>query len=86
MSSPTSNKGWHGEFIKVCGGDLGFLPEYRRPDGVVCGIKRLEHLEEFEEEEARKFRGGSEDGLWDEKMFQDPEFLFNHNCMGTFHI
>lgn len=84
--SPTSNKGWHGEFVKVRGRDIGYLPEYRRPDGVVCGVKRLEHLEDFEEEEARRFVGDSEDGLWNEKIFLNPEFLYNHKCMGILHI
>lgn len=86
MSSPSSNKGWHGEFIKVYGGDLGFLREYQCPDGVVCCVKRLEHIEDCAEEEARRFIGGSEDGLWSGQMFLNPEFLYNNNFMGISHI
>lgn len=82
MSNPSSNKGWHDEFMKFSGGDLGFLPEYHRPDGIVYGVKRLEHLMEFEEEEARRFARGIESGLWTDNEFMDPEFLFNHNSMG----
>ena len=40
------NKGWHESHVMFRGGDLGYLPRYRIPDGVLGGVKRSEKLED----------------------------------------
>lgn len=74
MANPSSNKGWHGEFVKVKSGDLPYLPEYKRPDGVMGAIRRFEKLSIDEHSWAVTFVGGKKEGLWQEKEFWSPQF------------
>lgn len=80
VEGPSTNKGWHGEFIFVNGGDLGYLPEYRNPDGVTGAVRRIERLEAEEWDEAIRFAGGKTEGLWTKNDFLKIPFLISHNC------
>lgn len=62
MDVPSSNKGWHGDFLMSRGADLGYLPEYRNPDEITGGIRRSEKLEVSERDMARDFAGGQVKG------------------------
>lgn len=79
VEGPSTNKGWHGEFIFVRGGDLGYLPEYRKNDGVTGAVRRVEHLQPEEMGEAIKFAGEKAEGLWKDKTFFNVSFLIEHN-------
>ena len=58
---------------------MGYLPEYRRPDGVLGAVKRNEQLDPEEVGLAVKFTGGKDKGLWNESHFRDVPFLLKHN-------
>lgn len=74
---PTTNRGWHEEFLMFRGGDLGYLPTYS--DGIMGGIRRVEQLEQLEVLEAKKFVGGKPKGLWSERHFRMVSFLVSRN-------
>ena len=82
VEGPSSNKGWHPEFLMFRGGDLGYLPWYGRPDGAgaTVAVKKLEEIEEHEEASAQWFVGKELKGLWNEAHFRNTTFLYNHNC------
>lgn len=61
------------------GANLGYLPEYRKPDGVTGAIRRSEKLEEIEKNMERDFVGGQVKGLWLDNHFRKTYFLYNHN-------
>lgn len=77
---PSGNKGWHEEYVMLRGGDLGYLPRYRIPDGAICGVRRSEQWEESEVLEAENFVGRKLKGLWSERHFRTLSFLITHNC------
>ncbi|KAK1382822.1 hypothetical protein POM88_020557 [Heracleum sosnowskyi] len=78
---PSSNKGWHVEWLLFRGGDLGYLPEYRRPDGVNGAVRRSERLEPNERAATSLFVEGQVKGLWTEGDFWKVPFLVNHNLL-----
>lgn len=77
---PSSNKGWHGEIVKIRGGDLAYLLEYKKPDGVTVVVPRTERLAVNEKKWAKDFVGGKTSGLWEQREVWDPKFLVTHYC------
>lgn len=69
MEVPSTKKGWHPEFLMVKGGDLGYLPEYHRLDGVTDGVRRTERLDPAKIDMAKRFAGVKPKGLWNEAHF-----------------
>lgn len=68
------------------GGDLGYLPWYRKPDGAgaTVAVRRREEIEEYEEGRPKWFAGDKPKGLWNEAHFRNITFLYNHNCKNCF--
>lgn len=80
VDCPSTNKGWHTEFIKFRWGDLTYFPEYHKPCPYTGGIKRTEYLKKAEMDKVVKFRGGrGKRGLYIDKSFFNVAFLFYHN-------
>ncbi|WOG95362.1 hypothetical protein DCAR_0414677 [Daucus carota subsp. sativus] len=65
------------------GGDLGYLPWYRKPDGAgaTVAVRRREEIEEYEEGRPKWFAGDKPKGLWNEAHFRNITFLYNHNLL-----
>nr|XP_017238832.1 PREDICTED: uncharacterized protein LOC108211678 isoform X2 [Daucus carota subsp. sativus] len=81
VEGPSSNKGWHPEFLMFRGGDLGYLPWYRNPKGVTKVVKRTEEIKDHEVEKATLFVGEELKGMWNEAHFRNVMFLVSHNLL-----